>query len=44
MTETLSLATRKLAEIKKDKIYRFKEAFQYGMNFRVKDIREKKPK
>ncbi|WP_234929668.1 hypothetical protein [Borreliella garinii] len=34
-------ATRKLAEIKKDKIYRFKKAVQYGMNFRVKDIREK---
>lgn len=34
-------ATRKLAEIKKDEIYRFKETVQYEMNFRVKDIRDK---
>ncbi len=32
--------TRKLLEIQKDKIYKFKEAVQYGINFRVKDIRE----
>ncbi|MBB5141667.1 hypothetical protein [Borreliella afzelii] len=33
-------ATRKLLEIQNDKIYKFKEAIQYGINFRVKDIRE----
>ncbi|WP_215535866.1 hypothetical protein [Borreliella bavariensis] len=33
-------ATRKLLEIQKEKIYKFKESIQYGINFRVKDIRE----
>ncbi|MBB6043504.1 hypothetical protein QIA34_06795 (plasmid) [Borreliella yangtzensis] len=38
----ISETNRKLLEIQKDKIYKFKESVQYGINFEeVKDIREK---